>query len=61
MRHELLFRAGTDFAELPLWQRRGVGLAWVRDADDRPRISPDLELPMRADYEAHVRAKRVES
>ncbi|WAS95281.1 tRNA(His) guanylyltransferase Thg1 family protein [Nannocystis punicea] len=59
-RHELLFRAGTHFAELPAWQRRGVGLAWTRDADERPWISPDLELPMRADYEAYVRAKLVE-
>jgi tRNA(His) 5'-end guanylyltransferase len=59
-RHELLYRAGTNFAELPLWQRRGVGLGWVRVGEERPRISPDLELPMRAEYDAYVRAKLAE-
>lgn len=56
-RHELLYRAGTQFAELPLWQRRGVGLVWERDADGRPRISADLALPMRAEYDAYVRQR----
>lgn len=56
-RHELLYRAGTQFADLPLWQRRGVGLVWERDADGRPRISADLALPMRAEYDAYVRER----
>ncbi|MBZ5708669.1 tRNA(His) guanylyltransferase Thg1 family protein [Nannocystis pusilla] len=60
-RHELLFRSGTNFADLPLWQRRGVGLVWVHIGDERPRISPDLALPMRGDYDAYVRARLAES
>jgi tRNA(His) 5'-end guanylyltransferase len=67
-KNELLFRHGINFNDLPLWQRRGVGLYW--EAYDRPaenpvtgekisarrrRIRRDLELPMKDDYAAFLR------
>jgi tRNA(His) 5'-end guanylyltransferase len=66
-KNELLFQHGTNFNELPLWQKRGVGLYW--EEYDRPsenpvtgekvlarrrRIRRDLELPMKDDYSAFL-------
>ena len=67
-KNELLFRNGISFNDLPLWQRRGVGLYWEeydRPAENpvtgekvfarRRRIRRDLELPMKDDYSAFLR------
>jgi tRNA(His) 5'-end guanylyltransferase len=67
-KNELLFRHGINFNDLPLWQRRGVGLYWEeydRPAENpvtgekvsarRRRIRRDLELPMNDDYSAFIR------
>lgn len=61
--NELLFRHGINFNDLPLWQRRGVGLyreAYVKPGYDprqgkttvaaRRRFKVDLELPMKEAY-----------
>jgi tRNA(His) 5'-end guanylyltransferase len=66
-RNELLFRHGINFNDLPLWQKRGVGLHWeaceksgVNPADGRPvaverrRVGIDHNLPMRDAYSAFV-------
>lgn len=62
-KHELLFANGINFAKLPAWQRRGVGLFWenyekegrnpktdatVKSA--RRRIKVDLELLVKDGY-----------
>ncbi len=66
-RNELLFQNGANFNELPLWQKRGIGLYWesyektgrnpktgrVRSATRR-RLTVDLELPLREAYGAFV-------
>jgi tRNA(His) guanylyltransferase len=67
-KNELLFRHGINFNDLPLWQKRGVGLYW--EEYDRPAVNPisgetvlarrrrirrDLELPMKDDYSAFLR------
>ncbi|GIG86484.1 tRNA(His) guanylyltransferase Thg1 family protein [Plantactinospora endophytica] len=62
-KNELLFQHGINFAELPAWQRRGVGLWWesqqrpghdpVRGTEavtTRRRLRIERELPMKADY-----------
>lgn len=62
-KNELLFQRGINFNELPLWQRRGVGLLWEwqehaavnpRTGEAvqarRRRIHRELELPMKDDY-----------
>jgi tRNA(His) guanylyltransferase len=66
-KHELLHAHGVNFNDLPVWQRRGVGLHWeavVRPIDPRTgeparvprrRIKVELELPMKDAYDAHVR------
>jgi tRNA(His) 5'-end guanylyltransferase len=67
-KNELLFQNGVNFNDLPLWQRRGVGLYWEeydRPAENpvtgekvlakRRRIRRDLELPMKDDYSAFLR------
>ena len=67
-KNELLFRHGINFNDLPMWQRRGVGLYWEeydRAAANpvtgemvsarRRRIRRDLELPMKDDYSAFLR------
>ena len=68
-RHELLFAHGINFAELPAWERRGIA-AYPRDehapgVDPRTgaatvttkrRVHVDLDLPMKDEYDAMVRA-----
>lgn len=62
-KNEILFSNGINFNDLPLWQKRGVGLFWERyerPATDprtgtatmatRRRIRTEYELPMRDDY-----------
>ena len=67
-KNELLFQYGVNFNDLPLWQRRGVGLYWEeydRPAENpvtgekvsarRRRIRRDLELPMKDEYSGFLR------
>ncbi len=62
-KNELLFQAGINFNDLPLWQRRGTGLYWERYEREgynpkldqkvvttRRRIKVDQELPMGQEY-----------
>ena len=68
LKNELLFQNGVNFNDLPLWQKRGIGLYWEeydRPAENpvtgekvlarRRRIGRDLELPMKDDYSAFLR------
>jgi tRNA(His) 5'-end guanylyltransferase len=67
-RNELLFQNGINFNELPIWQRRGIGL-YFREVE-QPAIDPrdgsatvsikrrvhvDLELPMKDAYDDLIR------
>jgi tRNA(His) 5'-end guanylyltransferase len=67
-KNELLFQHGVNFNDLPLWEKRGVGLYWEeydKPAENpvtgekvvarRKRIRRDLELPMKDDYSAFLR------
>ena len=67
-KNELLFQHGTNFNDLPLWQRRGVGLVWetyelsaVNPKTGQPtsatrrRIRRLLELPMKDEYSDFLR------
>lgn len=63
-RHDLLYRRGGNFNELPPWQRRGVGLYWDTYAQpvtgmSRIRVVVDLELAMKDAYAAFI-AERIE-
>jgi tRNA(His) 5'-end guanylyltransferase len=62
-KNELLFQAGINFNDLPLWQRRGTGLYWERYeragynpqldqnvVTTRRRIRVDQELPLGDEY-----------
>jgi len=62
-KNELLFARGVNFNDLPLWQRRGVGVYWqsvektgvnrlTQEATvtTRRRIHVDKELPVGPDY-----------
>ncbi|MFI6300245.1 tRNA(His) guanylyltransferase Thg1 family protein [Amycolatopsis thailandensis] len=66
-KNELLFAHGVNFAEVPAWQRRGVGLYWesfertgfdpVREIEvsaTRRRLRVDRELPMKGEYRAFL-------
>ena len=68
-KNELLWQSGINFNELPLWQRRGTGLYWERYektgtnpltqevvSTRRRQLTTNLELPMRDEYGALVRA-----
>jgi tRNA(His) 5'-end guanylyltransferase len=68
-KHELLFQRGINFNEVPLWQRRGVGILWERyqkegvDPRDgrivpteRRRLKVEASLPMKDEYEAWLRS-----
>ncbi len=69
-KNELLFKmAKTNFNDLPLWHRRGIGLYWetyakpghnpktgeAQDAERR-RLKVDMELPMKDDYSDFIRS-----
>ena len=62
-KNELLFTHGINFNDLPLWQKRGVGLFWekieiigynpkenTKNLSERNIIKIDYELPMREEY-----------
>lgn len=62
-KNELLFQHGVNFNDVPVWQRRGVGLCWEsyekegynpklnqRVTARRRRIKVDRELPMKEEY-----------
>lgn len=62
-KNELLFERGINFASLPAWQRRGIGLYWERYekpgfdplrragvTTTRRRIKVDRDLPTRDEY-----------
>jgi tRNA(His) 5'-end guanylyltransferase len=67
-KNEILFQHGINFNDLPLWQRRGMGLYW--EEYDKPAVNPltgqevvarrrricrNLELPMKDAYGDFVR------
>jgi len=67
--NELLFRHGSNFNDLPTWQRRGLGLRWqeyVKTGHDlrtgaeaatvRRMLYIDEQLPLGDDYRAMVAA-----
>lgn len=67
-KNELLFQHGINFNDLPLWQRRGMGLYWEDYGKPavnpitgqevvarRRRICRNLELPMKDAYSDFVR------
>jgi tRNA(His) 5'-end guanylyltransferase len=67
-KNELLWQRGTNFNELPLWQRRGVGCYWQSYEKQglnpvtgesvttmRRRLHVDLELPMKDLYGEFIR------
>ena len=73
-KNELLFERGINFAKLPAWQRRGVGLYWEAyektgknprtgqaSKATRRRIAVDDELPIRKDYERFIGDRLVEA
>lgn len=62
-KNELIFQSGTNFNDVPAWQRRGIGLWWetyerggfdpVREVAVtamRRRVRVERELPMKEDY-----------
>jgi tRNA(His) 5'-end guanylyltransferase len=62
-KNELLFTRGINFNDLPNWQKRGVGLYWVKEQKqgfnpiekvavqaERNAIKIDYDLPMRDEY-----------
>jgi tRNA(His) 5'-end guanylyltransferase len=66
-KNEILFRHGTNFNDVPLWQRRGIGLYWedyqkegfdpVRKMEvkvTRRRVKVDRELPMKDEYSRFI-------
>lgn len=55
-KHELLFQSGTNFIDLPTWQKRGFGLYWRRDENAQPprQLHTDWEIPFAADYRAFL-------
>lgn len=67
-KNELLFKRGTNFNDLPNWQKRGIGLYWEQYERDgfnpksgqktkalRQRLKVDLELPMKERYATFIR------
>ena len=68
-KNELLWQRGVNFNNLPLWQRRGIGIYWESYektgtnplteevvSTTRKRLKTDPELPMRDEYDQFIRA-----
>ena len=66
-KNELLFQHGINFNDLPLWQKRGVGLYWEtyekkainqltgeKVFATRNKIKVDYELPMKDEYSKFI-------
>ena len=66
-KNELLFQHGINYNDLPVWQRRGMGVYWERypkagydpihqteTTTMRRRVAIDLELPMKDAYAAFI-------
>jgi tRNA(His) 5'-end guanylyltransferase len=73
-KNELLFQGGTNFNDIPKWQKRGVGLYWETygkpgynpltasmTTTRRRRIAKVFELPMKDEYGEFVRQRIMES
>ena len=69
-KHELLFARGTNFNDLPAWQKRGVGFWWEEferaglnpatgesTVAVRRRVRRELELPTGEAYDTLVRGR----
>jgi len=67
LKNELLFQNNINFNDLPLWQKRGVGLYWhsfekkgwnpIKKQEEialRREIKIDMELPMREAYNEFI-------
>ena len=67
-KNELLFQNGINFNDLPVWQRRGMGLYWEtydkegfnpltqeKVTATRRRVRVDFELPMKEEYTSMLR------
>jgi len=67
-KNELLFRHGINFNDIPIWQKRGVGLYWKMQELQgknpktleavtfiRRGIVVDMELPIREEYSDFIR------
>jgi tRNA(His) 5'-end guanylyltransferase len=67
-KNELLFSCGTNFNEVPKWQKRGIGLYWdfaekigrnpltgETVTTRRRQVHTSFDLPMREEYEEFVR------
>ena len=72
-KNELLFQSGTNFNDLPTWQKRGTGSYWEqyeRTAENpitgekvvaqRKRIRHDMELPVKEAYTAFLLKRLTE-
>jgi tRNA(His) 5'-end guanylyltransferase len=68
-KNELLFQAGINFNDVPLWHKRGIGLCWETDAKPahnpktgedvtavRRRLQVNYELPIKERYSAFIAA-----
>jgi tRNA(His) guanylyltransferase len=68
-RNELLFQAGTNFNDLPAWERRGISVQWRTEPHEgtNPKTGErvlstrrvafvNYELPMKAEFDELVRA-----
>lgn len=66
-KNELLFQRGTNFNDLPSWQKRGIGVAWEEYEKEalnektgesvtavRRRLKRIYDLPMRNEYSAFI-------
>jgi tRNA(His) 5'-end guanylyltransferase len=66
-KNELLFSYGINFNDLPVWQKRGIGLYWVwkdksgrnpkteeKTVTQRRVIHVDMKLPMKEEYESFL-------
>lgn len=69
-KHDLLFQNGVNYDQLPLWQKRGVGVCWQAQMKEgvnaltgevvqaaRRTLVTDRELPRGAEYEEYLRKK----
>lgn len=72
-KNEMLFARGINYNDLPAWQKRGIGVAYMKVTKEgfdpvknaavtveRRELTVDYELPVGEDYRQYIAAKLVE-
>lgn len=53
-KNEFLFKNGINFNDVPLWQKRGIGVYYNFEENNKRSLNINYELPMKDDYSSFL-------